>query len=164
MSPVINRTHCFLVFLFSVSLISNLLFIFFMNGTGSAGKGNYCIAGHSSNIYKEYLNNLKNIEIGMKIKLYDTNKNCYIYTVTEKFITEPHILQLTLIHVRLISGKVMRSKQQLILLQMIFINIMDYQNQMFILHVLKNQKILLSLSYLCCFPPLQAWIYTNHSK
>ncbi len=59
------------------------------NGTGSAGKGNYCIAGHSSNIYKEYLNNLKNIEIGMKIKLYDTNKNCYIYTVTEKFITEP---------------------------------------------------------------------------
>lgn len=28
-------------------------------GTGDFGKGNYCIAGHSSTIYKEYFNSLK---------------------------------------------------------------------------------------------------------
>lgn len=57
--------------------------------TGSVGTGNYCIAGHSSTIYKEYFNNLKNIESGMKINLYDIDKKQYVYTVTEKFIVEP---------------------------------------------------------------------------
>lgn len=59
-------------------------------GTGETGSGNYCIAGHSSTIYKEYFNNLKNVELGMKINLYDKEKKCYTYTVTEHFIVEPN--------------------------------------------------------------------------
>lgn len=59
-------------------------------GTGDFGVGNYCIAGHSSTIYKEYFNNLKNVKLGMKINLYDINKTCYVYTVTENFIVEPN--------------------------------------------------------------------------
>ncbi len=59
-------------------------------GTGGFGKGNYCIAGHSSIIYKEYFNNLKNIDLGMKILLYDKDKKSYSYTVTENFIVEPN--------------------------------------------------------------------------
>lgn len=59
-------------------------------GTGDVGSGNYCIAGHSSIIYKEYFNNLKNAEPGMKIALYDKEKNCYTYTITEHFIVEPN--------------------------------------------------------------------------
>ena len=58
--------------------------------TGEVGSGNYCIAGHSSVIYKEYFNNLKNIELGMDITLYDIEKNAYHYTVTESFIVEPN--------------------------------------------------------------------------
>ncbi len=59
-------------------------------GTGEVGSGNYCIAGHSSTIYKEYFNNLKNAEIGMEIDLYDKEKNCYTYTITDYFIVEPN--------------------------------------------------------------------------
>ena len=58
-------------------------------GTGDFGKGNYCIAGHSSTLYKEYFNNLKNIEIGMTITLYDKDKKSYNYTVAELNIVEP---------------------------------------------------------------------------
>lgn len=61
-------------------------------GTGEVGSGNYCVAGHSSAIYKEYFNNLKNIEIGMEISLYNKEKNCYTYIVTEVFIVEPNEL------------------------------------------------------------------------
>lgn len=59
--------------------------------TGEVGSGNYCIAGHSSTIYKEYFNNLKNIESGMEIQIYDTDESraCYIYKVTENFIVDP---------------------------------------------------------------------------
>ena len=58
-------------------------------GTGDFGKGNYCIAGHSSTIYKEYFNNLKKIKVGMKITLYDKQKNSYVYAVTDSFIVDP---------------------------------------------------------------------------
>ena len=58
-------------------------------GSGDFGKGNYCIAGHSSTLYKEYFNNLKNAEIGMTITLYDKDKKSYNYTVTELNIVEP---------------------------------------------------------------------------
>jgi LPXTG-site transpeptidase (sortase) family protein len=58
-------------------------------GTGDPGKGNYCIAGHSSTIYKEYFNDLKNVRTGMKIILYDKQKNSYIYTVTDSFVVSP---------------------------------------------------------------------------
>ena len=60
-------------------------------GTGKVGSGNYCIAGHSSTIYKEYFSNLKNVKTGMEIQLYDTNESrtCYSYEVTENFIVNP---------------------------------------------------------------------------
>ncbi|MCQ2417844.1 MAG: class D sortase [Oscillospiraceae bacterium] len=58
-------------------------------GAGDFGKGNYCIAGHSSTLYKEYFNNLKNIKIGMTITLYDKDKKSYNYTVREIKIVEP---------------------------------------------------------------------------
>ena len=58
--------------------------------TGEVGSGNYCIAGHSSTIYKEYFNNLKNIEVGMEINLYNIEKYFYTYIVTENFIVEPN--------------------------------------------------------------------------
>ncbi|MCQ2435038.1 MAG: class D sortase [Oscillospiraceae bacterium] len=59
-------------------------------GTGDFGKGNYCIAGHSSTLYKEYFNNLSDAEAGMTISLYDKEKNHYDYTVSECFIVEPN--------------------------------------------------------------------------
>lgn len=59
-------------------------------GTGDFGIGNYCIAGHSSTIYKEYFNNLKHIDLGMRIVLYDKNKKSYTYIVTDSFIVEPN--------------------------------------------------------------------------
>jgi LPXTG-site transpeptidase (sortase) family protein len=59
-------------------------------GTGGLGEGNYCVAGHSSTIYKEYFNNLKNTETGMTINLYDKEKNCYSYIVSESFVVEPN--------------------------------------------------------------------------
>lgn len=58
--------------------------------TGKVGTGNYCIAGHSSTIYKEYFNKLKNVQDGMEINLYDTSKKCYTYLVTESFIVDPN--------------------------------------------------------------------------
>lgn len=57
--------------------------------TGGFGKGNYCIAAHSSVIYKEYFNSLKKVDIGTEILLYDKDKNKYRYKVSEKFIVEP---------------------------------------------------------------------------
>ena len=59
-------------------------------GTGDFGKGNYCIAGHSSTLYKEYFNNLKKVKTGMEIVLYDKYKKSYVYTVSESFIVEPN--------------------------------------------------------------------------
>ena len=58
-------------------------------GTGAPGEGNYCIAAHSSTIYKEYFNELKNAGNGMKITLLDSQKNSYDYTVCDSFIVEP---------------------------------------------------------------------------
>ncbi len=58
-------------------------------GTGQHGKGNYCIAAHSSTIYKEYFNNLKHIQNGMEILLYDKEKNSYSYIFQESFIVDP---------------------------------------------------------------------------
>ena len=57
--------------------------------TGDIGKGNYCIAGHSSVLYKEYFNNLKQAEKGMEIVIYDTSKNPYSYIISDISIVEP---------------------------------------------------------------------------
>lgn len=59
-------------------------------GTGEIGFDNYCIAGHSSTLYKEYFNNLKNVELGMEINLYNKNRQCFTYIVTENFIVKPN--------------------------------------------------------------------------
>ena len=48
--------------------------------SGDFGKGNYCIAGHSSTLYKEYFNNLKNVEIGMESRCM-TSKSRRIITL-----------------------------------------------------------------------------------
>ena len=58
-------------------------------GTGGFGHGNYCVAGHSSTLYKEYFNRLKQVENGMQICLYDKDQNCYRYTVTDHYIVNP---------------------------------------------------------------------------
>lgn len=58
-------------------------------GTGQVGTGNYCIAAHSSTLYKEYFNNLKYVKIGMEILLYNTDKQCYTYKTTKVFVVDP---------------------------------------------------------------------------
>ena len=58
-------------------------------GTGSPGEGNYCIAAHSSTIYKEYFNALRDVETDMEVRLYDVSKNLYTYYVSDTFIVEP---------------------------------------------------------------------------
>lgn len=58
--------------------------------TGSIGEGNYCVAGHSSAIYKEYFNNLKNAEEGMEIRMSDAEGHSAVYYITETFIVEPN--------------------------------------------------------------------------
>lgn len=58
-------------------------------GTGAPGEGNYCIAAHSSTIYKEYFNALRDVQNGMEIRLYDVSKNLFTYYVTDSFIVEP---------------------------------------------------------------------------
>lgn len=60
-------------------------------GTGDLGKGNYCIAGHNSTIYAEIFNEMKHIEIGMEMYLYDNDadRTQYTYIVTKNFIVEP---------------------------------------------------------------------------
>ena len=59
------------------------------SGTGEVGAGNYCIAAHSSTIYKEYFNALKNVQEGMQIWLYRPDKSFVTYTVSDHFIVEP---------------------------------------------------------------------------
>ena len=61
-------------------------------GTGSISSGNYCIAGHSSTIYEEYFNEIKSIEIGMEILVFDNDvgRTKSTYIVSEYFIVEPN--------------------------------------------------------------------------
>lgn len=60
--------------------------------TGKIGEGNFCIAGHSSVMYKEFFSDLKNIEPAMEIYLYDVQKHRYTYIAEESFIIEPNEL------------------------------------------------------------------------
>lgn len=57
--------------------------------TGKVGEGNYCIAGHSSNVYACIFNNLKDVEVGMKMKLTSKKGKSYTYYVTENFVVDP---------------------------------------------------------------------------
>ena len=60
-------------------------------GTGTLGKGNYCIAGHNSTIYAEIFNDLDQIQIGDEMYLVDTDekRTRYTYIVTEYKTVEP---------------------------------------------------------------------------
>ena len=58
-------------------------------GTGGIGEGNFCIAGHSSRIYREYFNDLKKASPGDEIRLYRKDKSYVSYFVTDSFIVEP---------------------------------------------------------------------------
>lgn len=58
--------------------------------TGTVGSGNYCIAGHSSAIYKEYFNNLKQAENGMEVQLREPGQDPVSYYITDMFIVEPN--------------------------------------------------------------------------
>lgn len=60
-------------------------------GTGSVGKGNYCIAGHNSTIYAEIFNDLDKIQVGDEMYLIDTDdrRTRYTYVVTEYNIVSP---------------------------------------------------------------------------
>lgn len=57
--------------------------------TGALGEGNYCIAGHNSTIYACIFNDLDQIELGMELLLYDLQRNCYRYVVTDYQIVAP---------------------------------------------------------------------------
>lgn len=57
--------------------------------TGAVGAGNYCVAAHSSVLYKEYFNALKNAEAGMEVRLTPVNGETVLYTVSDMFIVEP---------------------------------------------------------------------------
>ncbi len=54
-------------------------------GTGSLGKGNYCICGHNSTVYAEIFNDLDHINTGDEMYLVDIddNRTRYKYIVTE---------------------------------------------------------------------------------
>lgn len=47
------------------------------------------IAAHSSTLYKEYFNDLKYVKTGMEILLYNTDKQCYTYNITQVFVVDP---------------------------------------------------------------------------
>ncbi|AVP53651.1 sortase [Clostridium tetani] len=50
--------------------------------------GNFCIAGHSSSMYSEILNNLHKVKIGDEIKI-KTIKEEFNYKIKEKFVVDP---------------------------------------------------------------------------
>ncbi|EDS78597.1 sortase [Clostridium botulinum C str. Eklund] len=54
--------------------------------------GNFSIAGHSSFIYNEILNNLYKVNVGDVIKL-TTKKGEFNYFITKKFIVEPNEIE-----------------------------------------------------------------------
>lgn len=59
------------------------------NNTAMPGMdGNFCIAGHSSTIYNEILNDLHKVNINDEIKI-RTLTDEYKYIITKKFVVEP---------------------------------------------------------------------------
>lgn len=58
-------------------------------GCGVLGEGNYSLAGHSSDFYDCIFNNLKDVELGMCIKLHSVEGEIYTYYVTENFVVDP---------------------------------------------------------------------------
>lgn len=60
----------------------------FMNTRMPGEPGNFCIAGHNSNMYNEILNNIHLVKYDDEIKIITRDKE-YIYKVKEKKIVEP---------------------------------------------------------------------------
>ena len=60
----------------------------FENTAMPGENGNFCIAGHSSTIYNNVFNNLKNIKLNDEIKI-TTSDGEFTYLVSEIFETEP---------------------------------------------------------------------------
>ena len=56
--------------------------------TGAVGAGNYCVAAHSSVLYKEYFNALKDVQNGMEVRLTPVDGEPALYTVSDMFIVE----------------------------------------------------------------------------
>lgn len=54
--------------------------------------GNFCVAGHSSNIYSEVFNNLEDINLGDSIEIRTISQK-YIYKVSDKFKVSPKDVQ-----------------------------------------------------------------------
>lgn len=52
------------------------------------GNGNFCIAGHSSTVYNEILNNLYKVNVNDQIKI-QTLTEKFTYVINEKFVVEP---------------------------------------------------------------------------
>lgn len=50
--------------------------------------GNFCIAGHSSTVYNEILNNLYKVNVNDQIKI-QTLTEKFTYVINEKFVVEP---------------------------------------------------------------------------
>ena len=60
----------------------------FENTAMPGENGNFCIAGHSSTVYNNVFNNLKNINLNDEIKI-TTSEGEFTYLVSEIFETEP---------------------------------------------------------------------------
>lgn len=58
-------------------------------GTGSVGKGNYCIAGHSVSSYACIFDNLHKVKMDLPVYLYDKKGKEYKYWVTEWRTVKP---------------------------------------------------------------------------
>lgn len=61
----------------------------FKNTAKMGGRGNYCIAGHSSSIYNCIFNNIHDINILEPMYFTNSDGKTFIYYVTEKFVVEP---------------------------------------------------------------------------
>lgn len=58
-------------------------------GTGSMGKGNYCIAGHSVSSYACIFDNLHKVKMDIPVYLYDKKGKKYTYWVTDWKTVKP---------------------------------------------------------------------------
>lgn len=61
----------------------------FKNTAKMGGRGNYCIAGHSSSIYNCIFNDIHNINILEPMYFTNSAGKTFTYYVTEKFVVEP---------------------------------------------------------------------------
>lgn len=57
--------------------------------SSNIGSGNYCLAGHSSEVYDCVFNNLRLIEKGTRIQIVNEEGVCYTYYVTDIMTVDP---------------------------------------------------------------------------